>query len=70
MPEIIKAPGIREKIERDLIELNGFHEVTTQVYDALTQPEWQEILEKHLPDLDFHDKEIHVDLDKETIRLD
>lgn len=70
MVEKIKAPGIRERIEKDLIELNGFHEVTAQVYNALTQPEWQEILKRHLPDLDFHNKKIHVNLDEETIRLD
>jgi len=70
MKSIIKAKGIKESIMDDLIELNGFHEVTDREIGFITQPEWQTILAKHYPHIDLNNKNVSVDLDNETIILD
>lgn len=70
MADIIRTPGIRDKIMENIHELNGFHEVTERVYDHITQPEWREILSKYYPNLPMDGRNIHVDLKNEIIRLE
>ncbi len=70
MKNIIRAHGIRERIMEDLIELNGFHEVTDREISLVTQPEWKTILSKHYPHMDLEDKHVSVDLDEEIIILE
>jgi len=70
MKNVIKAKGIKESIMDDLIELNGFHEVTDREIGFITQPEWKTILAKHYPDMDLKNKNVSVDLDNEIITLD
>jgi len=54
----------------DLIELNGFHEVTDREINLVTQPEWKAILSKHYPQMNLAGKHVSVDLDEEIIILD
>ncbi|MDK2798508.1 MAG: hypothetical protein PWP27_615 [Clostridiales bacterium] len=69
MADIIRTPGIKEKIKKDVIEKNGFHEVTERVYEAITQAEWKEILNIYYPELVTEGKQINVDLNNETVKL-
>ncbi|HHY91404.1 MAG TPA: hypothetical protein GX503_07030 [Clostridiales bacterium] len=70
MRSIIRTHGIRERIMEDLIELNGFHEVTDREINLVTQPEWKAILSKHYPQMNLEGKHVSVDLDEEIIILD
>ncbi len=70
LTDIIRTRGIKKKIMQDIAEKNGFHEVTNVICESMTQPEWQEILSRHYRGLDIAHKNIHVDLDSETIRLE
>lgn len=70
MTSMFRTRGIKEKIMKDLTELNGYHEVTERVYQSITQPEWQTILSKHYPGIALEGKNVNVDLSNEIITID
>ncbi|WHH59349.1 hypothetical protein [Petroclostridium sp. X23] len=69
MEKTFRVTGIKEKLMKDIVELNGFHEVTDQVLDNVTQPEWREIISKYYPGLIKEGDSISIDLRNEILNI-
>ncbi|MGE4282399.1 MAG: hypothetical protein AB7G87_01625 [Clostridia bacterium] len=69
MEHIFRTHGITEKLMGELIELNGFHEVTDEVIGDVTQSEWTEIINRYYPGLVKEGGSVSIDLKNEIIRV-
>lgn len=70
MKSVFRTKGIKERIMDDLVELNGFHEVTDKEFNNVTQPEWKEIVTRQFPNMDLQNKKVDVDLETEIITIE